>query len=300
MRNSFVDNLVATASKNKDVYLLCGDLGYGVLDKFAEQFPDRFINVGIAEQNMIGMAAGLAVSGKKVFTYSIVNFAIARCLEQIRNDICYHDLDVTVVAVGGGLPYGTHGYTHLGVEDVSFVRSLPNINTYIPADRYELKHAMAQILDANKPTYLRLARGGEPDIHSAAVTSNLIEVLPAQQINFICSGTVLQEACEAAKLLKEKNIEVGIFSLMSLGSQLAVPIRQLATSTKVLISVEEHITYGGIGSFIAESISTLATHARLIRCGIEHINLSHTGNHQFLRKANSIDADSLVGLVKGL
>ncbi|WP_150137730.1 transketolase family protein [Candidatus Enterovibrio escicola] len=300
MRNSFVDNLVAAASCNKDIYLLCGDLGYGVLDKFAEQFPERFINVGIAEQNMTGMAAGLAMSGKKVFTYSIVNFAIARCLEQIRNDICYHNLDVTIVAVGGGLPYGTHGYTHLGVEDVSFIRSLPNINTYIPADRYELKHAMAQILGANKPTYLRLARGGEADIHNTAITSNLIAVLPEQKINFICSGTVLEEACEAAKLLKVKNIEVGILSLMSPDPQLASSIREISARTKALISVEEHITYGGIGSFIAESISSLGKHAKLVRCGIEHNKLNHTGSQKFLRKANNIDAASLVKIVEYL
>ena len=153
MRNLFAESLEKSTKKNKNIFLLTGDLGFSVLDNYQRNFPDNFINVGVAEQNMMGVAAGLAMMGKKVFTYSIANFATSRCHEQIRNDICYHNLDVTIVAVGGGLPYGNLGYTHHGMEDIAITRVLPNMTVYIPADRHELKFCYEKLLKEKTPKY---------------------------------------------------------------------------------------------------------------------------------------------------
>jgi transketolase len=295
VRNEFIASLVKAAELNKNIFLLCGDLGFSVLEAFADKFPDRFINVGIAEQNMMGIAAGLALSGKKVFTYSIVNFAITRCLEQIRNDVCYHNADVTLVAIGGGLPYGTHGYTHQGVEDIGFTRTLPNIDVYVPADKIELRYCMGHILHKNGPNYLRMARGGEADVHTKELSANkqLFEVLPRQKINFITQGTILNEAYAAVLKLQNHGIQVGLFSLPVLSPTLKNELQELATQSNILITVEEHLTEGGLGSFVAEIISECSSPARLLRQGLAHKNLDKTGNQQFLREQNHIDADSL-------
>ena len=139
MRSAFIDTLCELAEQQEDIVLLCGDLGYSVLERFAERFPRRFHNVGVAEQNMTGLAAGLAMSGKLVVTYSIANFAVVRCLEQLRNDVCYHNAPVIAVSVGSGMAYGAQGYTHHGIEDMAFTRILPNMAVVSPGDPAETR-----------------------------------------------------------------------------------------------------------------------------------------------------------------
>ena len=149
MRNKFIDTLCKIAQKDNSIWLLCGDLGYSVLEPFEKSFPDRFINVGIAEQNMIGIAAGIASCGQRVFCYSIANFPTMRCLEQIRNDICYHNCDVTIVSVGAGFAYGNAGYSHYGLEDLSVLSVLPNMRVYTPADSYEVEWVTEKHMQEN-------------------------------------------------------------------------------------------------------------------------------------------------------
>lgn len=293
MRNRFASLLLEEAKNNSGIFLLCGDLGFSVLEPFAAAIPDRFINAGISEQNMSGMAAGLALSGKKVFTYSIANFAVLRCLEQIRNDICYHNADVTVVSVGGGLPYGNQGYTHIGAEDMASMRSLPNMTIYNPADRPELEYCLSIILKKGGPAYLRMARGGEKDIHKTSLnaSSSLIEIASAQDITLLASGVVLSEAVEAAQmLLQSHNIRTGVYSAPVLDSALRQQIIDLARRCSVLITVEEHHIMGGFGSMVAEIIAEHAPGTKLYRKGIEHSGLKEIGSHAFLRWKNGIDA----------
>src|SRR5436305_4783641 len=158
MRSTFIATLLDVAEQNPNVWLLCGDLGYSVLEVFQQRFPERFCNVGVAEQNMAGIASGLAHAGNTVFIYSIGNFPTFRCLEQLRNDVCYHGADVKVVAVGAGFAYGSQGYTHHALEDVAVMSVLPNIEVFVPCDPAEVQAVTRAISVSRKPAYLRPSR----------------------------------------------------------------------------------------------------------------------------------------------
>src|ERR1700679_3509777 len=173
MRGAFFRTLMEVAEHDNRVFLLVGDLGFGVVEPFVKKFPDRFLNVGVAEQNMTGIAAGLALSGKIVFTYSIANFPILRCLEQIRNDVCYHNANVKIVSIGGGYSYGSLGMTHHATEDIAILRALPGMVVVAPGDPIETEAATRAVTEHDGPCYLRLGRAGEPNIHSAGIKFHL-------------------------------------------------------------------------------------------------------------------------------
>src|SRR5437667_4581521 len=165
MRSAFFDTLVRLAEDDERITLVVGDLGFGVIEPFARRFPDRFLNAGVAEQNMTGIGAGMALSGKVVFTYSIANFPTLRCLEQVRNDVCYHAADVKIVAVGGGFAYGSLGMTHHATEDLALMRALPGMVVVAPGDPIEVELATRAVVEHRGPCYLRLGRVGEPCVH---------------------------------------------------------------------------------------------------------------------------------------
>jgi transketolase len=194
------------ASSDEKIFLLVGDLGYGVVDDFAKSFPKQFLNVGVAEQNMMGMAAGLAHSGYKVFVYSIANFPTIRCLEQIRNDVCYHNLDVTIVAIGAGFGYGTLGYSHFAIEDLAVLRCLPNLNIYSPGDSYELEVTLDQIATDKGPSYLRLGKNGENNLTSEM--NRNIEKLNFYNKNKKClvitTGSISEDCKNAVEKLNDR------------------------------------------------------------------------------------------------
>ena len=156
MRTAFVNTLIELAEKDENIYLLTGDLGFSVLEGFIQKFPERFINCGVAEQNMMGVAAGLALSGKKPYVYSIIPFVTMRCFEQVRNDICYQNLDVKIVGVGSGLAYGFLGATHHAIEDIAILRVLPNMTILSPGDPTEARELTLKSYQTKNPTYLRL------------------------------------------------------------------------------------------------------------------------------------------------
>lgn len=286
MRNAFISCLLEYAKTDKDIIFLTGDMGFAAIEPFANAFPERCINVGICEQNMTGVAAGLSMCGKKVFTYSIVNFAVTRCLEQIRNDLCYHNLDVTVVSIGGGLVYGTLGYTHHGIEDIGFMRSLPNMRVFSPADKYELSHCMNEINISKGPKYLRLPRGGEIDFYQSPVTSCVTEIFQKSPVNVLCTGTILHEAHDA---IMKIGGGIGLYSISEISERTTPFINDIAMSSKAIITIEEHLSEGGLGGFVCENNSG----ASIIRLGISHKNIHSNGSQKYLRAINGIDADSI-------
>src|SRR6266481_9783985 len=216
MRGAFFRAVTALAEQDERVHLIVGDLGFGVVENFAERFPNRFVNVGVAEQNMTGVAAGIALSGKVVFTYSIANFPILRCLEQVRNDVCYHKANVKIVAVGGGLAYGALGATHHATEDLAILRALPRMVVVAPGDPVETEAATRAVMAHAGPCYLRLGRAGEAKIHSTQVDFVLgkaIEMHEGRDITLISTGGMLGTAMQVTDILYNAGVQTRLLSM---------------------------------------------------------------------------------------
>src|SRR5215470_11967986 len=215
MRGAFFESLLSLAEQDPRTHLLVGDLGFAVTDAFRKRFPGRFLNVGVAEQNLTGVAAGMALSGKIVFTYSIANFPVLRCLEQIRNDVCYHHANVKVVAVGGGLAYGSLGVSHHATEDLAVMRSLPGMVVVAPGDPIETDLATAAVAAHSGPCYLRLGRAGEAKVHQDGIHFELgkaVEVRDGEDLTIVSTGGMLQTAVRVADLLKIQGLNARVLS----------------------------------------------------------------------------------------
>jgi len=258
MRTAFIEALTELAAHDDRIWLLCGDLGYSVLERFAQRFPDRFVNAGVAEQNMTGLAAGLALSGNIVFTYSIANFPTLRCLEQIRNDICYHRANVKVVAVGGGFAYGAQGYTHHGLEDLSILRSLPEMTVIAPGDPVEARLAVPAVVERQGPCYVRLGKAGEPVVHAGPVPFEIgraIQVRGGSDATLISTGGMLKRAVDAHEALGTRGIRARVLSMHTLKPLDGQAVLRAARETRAIVTLEEHNCQGGLGSGVADVLA---------------------------------------------
>lgn len=257
MRNAFIEELVTLAAANPNIALVVGDLGYSVVEPFADRFPDRFINAGVAEQNMTGLAAGMASEGYHVFTYSIANFPSFRCAEQIRNDVDYHKLPVTVVAVGGGVAYGALGYSHHAVQDYALMRCMPNMLIAAPGDPMEVRACMRYLVANPQPSYLRLGKAGEPCIHKQVPC-----VSPGQWLNvragekggvtYLTTGGTLDLVDQM--LIRNSSLkDCALHSMPLWGMKTKnAQANQVEDFVKV-ITVEDHLMDGGFGSWLLEA-----------------------------------------------
>lgn len=258
MRTAFIKALGELAADDPRVWLVTGDLGYSVVEDFEQRFPDRYLNAGVAEQNMTGVAAGIALSGGVVFTYSIANFPTLRCLEQIRNDVCFHDANVKIVAVGGGFVYGNLGHTHHAIEDLAVMRSMPNMSVMAPADPVEARWAIKAMLDQPGPCYIRLGRGGEPVIHDHETSDfefgKAYVAREGQDITLISCGGMLGATLEAADLLAQRQIESRVLSMHTLKPLDVDSVLNAARDTGGLVTIEEHRRIGGLASAVSEAI----------------------------------------------
>jgi transketolase len=257
MRNAFMSELVAAAEINENIVLVVGDLGYSVVEAFASRFPKRFFNAGVAEQNMTGLAAGLASEGFHVFTYSIANFPTFRCAEQIRNDIDYHNLPVTVVAVGGGVSYGNMGYSHHAVQDYALMRTLPNMLIAAPGDPMEVIACMRYLINNPQPSYLRIGKAGEPCIHDEVPI-----VEPGQWLNiregeigadtYLTTGATLDIVNQI--LTQNADLKGYAHHSMPLWSMKVKNIQaQQVEKFNTVITAEDHLMDGGFGSWLLEA-----------------------------------------------
>lgn len=260
MRNSFFRALEEHAQPN--TVFVTGDLGFGVIDGFVKKFPKQFVNAGVAEQNMVGLAAGLALTGKKVFCYSIANFTTLRPLEQIRSDVAYHDLNVTIVSVGGGLAYGALGISHHATEDLAILRALPNMKVFAPGDTVEAYHITKKIIDENLgPVYLRIGRAGEATIHTEETIKKMVlgKGLPLvesskKDIALLSTGGMLETAMNVSGRLKESGIEPSVYSFHTIKPMDVELVRKIFKEYKYVFSMEEHTCIGGFGSALLESL----------------------------------------------
>lgn len=294
MRKAFVDQLTQRARQHEEIVLIVGDLGFGVIDDFARECPKQFMNAGIAEQSMLGIAAGLASRGHRVFVYSIANFPTMRALEQIRNDICYHGLNVNIVSVGSGLAYGTHGYTHFAIEDISVMRCFRNLQILSPADPMEARASLDEALRYNGPSYIRLGKGGEQDLHSS-VPNSLAEptqLVAGTDLTILSTGTIVAECLKAAEIMTGYGLSARVLS--------APGLQPLGTSwisatdwDRPLITVEEHVLPGGFGSLVLETLNDHGLVKSVVRYGLNLESLGSVGSQDFLRHLHGIRGDSL-------
>jgi transketolase len=286
MRTAFISALTKLAEQDSRITLLVGDLGFGVVTDFAKRFPKQFLNVGVAEQNMAGVAAGLALSGKIVFTYSIANFPIIRCLEQIRNDICYHHANVISVSVGSGFCYGSLGMTHHGTEDIAIMRSLPYMNVIAPGDPLEAKSATEFFAQGNGPGFLRLGRAGEPIVHETGIDwqfGKAIQVRKGTDLTIIATGSMLKKAVETADILESLGWSVSVLSMHTIKPIDEEAILNAAKTTNQIITLEEHSTFGGLGGAVAEILLEKSDKKiNFKRFGLPSEFTKHVGSQEYL------------------
>lgn len=303
MRTAFIETVSELAGQDKRIWLLTADLGYTVLEGFAAAHPDRYVNVGVAEQNMAGIAAGLALSGMVVFTYSIANFPTLRCLEQLRNDVCYHNLPVKTVAVGGGLAYGFEGYTHYGVEDLAIMRVLPNMVVIAPGDPVETRLAVRAAVAHPGPCYLRLGKAREPVVHAHPPRFEIgkaIVVRDGGDATIVSTGAVLPLAVQAADTLARLHIEAAVLSMHTLKPVDAEAIVRAAVTTRTLVTIEEHGPIGGLGDAVAAVLAraTLPRPVGFFRIALPEAHEPRVGSQAHLRERHHLTAERIVALVR--
>lgn len=302
MRDRFVSTLMGLAEKDTNLHLITGDLGFGVLKPFWERFPDQFTNAGIAEQNMTSFAAGMALEGKTVFTYSIGNFPTIRALEQIRNDCAYHDANVKIVCVGGGFVYGSLGMSHHATEDLAIMRALPNVTVMAPSDPSQAQLATEAIYAHPGTCYLRLGRGGEPELNCPTDGFQIGRAMPVfdgEDVALLFTGAIGDEVLEARETLAADGVSIAVVSFPTVKPIDEDAIADLATRFGTLVTVEEHNVIGGLGGAVAEVLAELPNpRARLVRVGLDDRYSSIVGSQKYLREVYGMSARKIADRVR--
>lgn len=300
MRDTFVRTLIESAKENPNIVLITGDLGFGVLKPFWEQLPNQFINAGIAEQNMTSVAAGMALEGKTVFTYSIGNFPTLRCLEQIRNDCAYHKANVKIVCVGGGFVYGSLGMSHQATEDIAIMRSLPDVAVLCPGDLVEAEQATKAIIEYPGTCYLRLGRGGERRIHEQLDGFEIgksVKIKDGKRVAVFSTGAIFDEIGEAVGILLSNGIDPAVYTFPTVKPIDYRTINECAELFDLIVTVEEHNIVGGFGSAVAEVLAENRSHAGLVRIGLNDTYSSFVGNQKYLRSQFGLDSQGIAGRI---
>lgn len=300
MRTVLFNDLLAAAKQNPDIVLITADLGFGVIEPYVAAVPDQFINAGVAEQDMTGLAAGIALAGGKVFTYSIANFPTLRCLEQIRNDVAYHSADVVIVAVGGGLAYGALGMSHHATEDLAILRAIPGLAVAAPGDPIETHAVMLDLLSSGGPAYLRLGKSGEANVHERPLNLSRGQVVHMRQGNQVClasTGAILPIVSEAAELLSRFGVSVTQVSVPWVSPLDADALADLASRHILLATVEEHSVVGGLGGAVAEVLSESSRSCELLRIGLPNTFTSTVGDQTYLRGLHGLTPSGIADRV---
>ena len=296
MRDSFIRSLLELAKEDRSIELITGDLGFGVLKPFWEAVPDQFINVGIAEQNMTSIAAGMALEGKTVFTYSIGNFPTLRCLEQIRNDCAYHGANVKIVCIGGGYVYGSLGMSHHATEDLAVMRSLPDVAVFAPADKVEATEVARAVAKHPGTCYIRLGRGGEAVIRESIDNFRIGKAIPVctgSRVAIFSTGDIYSEVAVAREILERSGITPTIYTFPTVKPLDEETIQLCAASHELIVTCEEHNLSGGFGSAVAEVLAQTVSSARLLRLGIPDTYCTTVGDQSHLRRQYGLKSDQI-------
>jgi len=302
MRYAFIQELTELAEKDKNIILLTADLGFTVFEDFAKKFPNQFFNVGVAESNMIGLATGLALSGKTVFAYSIASFASLRPYEHIRNDICLHNASVVIVGSGAGLSYGDAGPTHFATQDISVMRALPNITILCPSDPFEVRWATREAAKLKSPVYLRLGKKGEPNLYNSPPKLKIGKgswIKKGSDLAIVATGNIVFNTLEAAKILEKSGIVASVISMHTVKPIDKKLIQELAQIHDHMITTEEHTILGGLGGAVAEIISQMPDKkAKLLILGLPDSFPEKLGSHDYLREVHGLTPNKLANRIK--
>ena len=302
MRTAFIETLFELARRDERITLVVGDLGFGVVTRFMEELPKQFVNAGVAEQNMTGLAAGMALSGKIALTYSIANFPVIRCLEQIRNDVCYQNANVKIVTVGGGMAYGSLGVTHHATEDIAVMRALPNMLVVAPNDPVETRLATEAIIAHDGPCYLRLGRAGEATVHTSDIEFQLgkaITVLEGDDLTLIVTGGLLHNTLQVAEILAQQGLKARVLSMHTVKPLDIEAVLAAARETKAIFTIEEHSVVGGLGGAVAELLmEECESPVRFKRIGLRDQFSSKIGDQDYLRAQYGLDPFGILSTVE--
>lgn len=300
MRGAFIKTLTALAEQDERILFLTGDLGYMAVEPFAQRFPQRFFNVGVAEQNMVGMATGLAEAGFMPFVYSIVTFAALRPYEFIRNGPLLHHLPVRIVGIGGGVEYGHNGPTHYGLEDVGVMRVQPGLTVIAPADHEQTSTALRATWDLPGPIYYRLGKDDRttvPDLNGAFALDRVQMLRVGRDVLLIAMGGVTGEVVAAAAGLAEQGVQCSVAVVATLNPAPVADLVTLLADFPLVVTVEAHYLVGGIGSLVAEVIAENGIRCRLVRCGIANPPDGRSGSQRYLHERYGIARDALISRV---
>lgn len=301
MRNAFVNKVIELAKKDKDIYLITADTGFHVLDEFKKLFPDRFLNVGISEASMVGIASGLALCGKVVFLYAIVPFITMRCFEQIRIDLCYQNLPVKLVGIGQGLTYGTAGATHHSIEDIGVMSCLPNMSVICPGDPLEVERTIEDSLNLKGPCYIRLGKSGEARIHQDRLSSFAIgkgiRIHKGKDIAIMATGNMLETAMKVHGLLREKGAHPELISMHTVKPIDTKLIVETSKRCLLIVAIEEHSLIGGLGSAISNVITERNLGTNLIKIALPDKYVDMVGEQEDLRHYYGLTPKQIVGSI---
>jgi transketolase len=302
MRNAFADELTKLGDDDPRVVMLSGDIGNKLFDAFKDRHPNRFFNCGVAEANMTGLAAGLAMNGLRPVTYTITPFVTTRCLEQIRTDVCYHNVPVTIVAVGAGLAYAGLGPTHHACEDIAFLRALPNMVVICPGDAWEVRAALRAVMKDDRPAYIRMGKKGEPKVHKGPIgdfqVGRALTIVDGSDVCLLSTGNMLPEVVDVGKRLGEHGISAAVVSFHTVKPLDKACLSDALKRFKLVVTVEEHSLIGGFGAAVAEwAVDTGADTRKLLRVGTPDKFFKESGEQEHAREQLGLSAHQIADRV---
>lgn len=304
MRDHFVKALTEEAQRDNNIILITGDLGFGVLNDFAIRFPKQYINAGVAEQNMTGIASGLGMDGKIVFTYSIGNFNTLRCLEQIRNDACYHNANVNIVSIGGGFSYGALGYSHHATEDIAIMRAIPNLNVFVPCDFWEVQEITKQVIKLGGVNYIRIDKSSAEtnyDEKEKFVIGKARVLTEGKHLTIITAGGIANVALNAQKEMLKEGVSIRVVSMHTIKPIDKEMILDCSKNTGGIITLEEHSIIGGLGGAVTEVLMQEGIYPNKFKMmGLEPKFSTIVGSQEYLRSVNKLDVSSVVNVINKL
>ncbi len=304
MRAVFNKTLYEIAKEDKRIHMVLADIGYGEIETFRDSFPERYYNVGVAEQNMTGVACGIAMEGNIAITYSIANFPTLRCLEQIRNDVCYHNANVKIVIIGGGVSYGALGMSHHSTEDIAIMRALPNMVVEVPCDNYEAIAATYAMIEHDGPFYYRCGYKGEKDIHSGPIDFKLgkaITVKEGKDVTLMFAGPIGAEVVKAADELAKEGVNCRVVSMHTIKPIDKEMIIDSAKNTGGIVTIEEHNLMGGLGSAVAEVLcDENICPKKFKRLAFPDVNVAKIGGQAWIREQYGLQAKGIADSIREL